>query len=104
MAQGVLVFAEVAQGELTAIAKEMLGAGRRVADALGEPLIAAILGSGVQEAAQEAVYHGADSVYVADAPALSHYETLPYSAAMAPIAEQVTTKTLLIAKADNRDG
>src|SRR5436309_1706146 len=69
MAQGVLVFAEVAQGGLAAIAKEMLGAGRRLADALGEPLMAAVLGSGVQEVAQEAMYHGADSVYVADAPA-----------------------------------
>ena len=69
MAQGVLVFVEVAQGGLAAIAKEMLGAGRRLADALGEPLMAAVLGNRVQEAAQEAVYHGADSG-VADAPAL----------------------------------
>ena len=87
MAQGVLVFAEVTQEGLAAIAKEMLGAGRRLADALGEPLMAAVLGSGVQESAQEAVYHGADSVYVADAPALEHYETLPYSAVMAQIEE-----------------
>jgi len=100
MAQGVLVFAEVAQGGLTAIAREMLGAGRRLADALGEPLMAAVLGSGVQEAAQEAVYHGADSVYVADAPALGHYETLPYSAVMAQIAEQTTPNILLIGMGD----
>jgi electron transfer flavoprotein alpha subunit len=100
MAQGVLVFAEVAQGGLAAIAKEMLGAGRRLADALGEPLMAAVLGSGVQEAAQEAVYHGADSVYVADAPALGHYETLPYSAVMAQIAEQATPNIVLIGMGD----
>jgi electron transfer flavoprotein alpha subunit len=100
MAQGVLVFAEVAQGGLTAIAREMLGAGRRLADVLGEPLMAAVLGSGVQEAAQEAVYHGAESVYVADAPALGHYETLPYSAVMAQIAEQTTPNILLIGMGD----
>jgi electron transfer flavoprotein alpha subunit len=100
MAQGVLVFVEVTQGELAAIAREMLGAGRRLADALGEPLMAAVLGSGVQEAAQEAVYHGADRVYVADAPALGHYETLPYSAVMAQIAEQTTPNILLIGMGD----
>ncbi len=100
MAQGVLVFAEVAQGGLAAIAKELLGAGRRLADALGEPLMAAVLGSGVQEAAQEAVYHGADSVYLADAPALAHYQTLPYSAVMAQIAEQVTPNILLVGMGD----
>src|SRR5215831_560592 len=100
MAQGVLVFAEMAQGGLAAIAREMLGAGRRLADALGEPLMAAVLGSGVQEAAQEAVYHGADSVYVADAPALAHYETLPYTTVMAQIAEQATPNILLIGMGD----
>lgn len=100
MAQGVLVFAEVAQGELTALAKEMLGAGRRLADALGEPLWAAVLGHGVQEAAQEAVYHGADSVHVADAPALAHYQTLAYSAVMAQIAEQTTPSILLVGMGD----
>ena len=40
MAQGVLVFAEVAQGGVAAIAKEMLGAGRRLADALDRGLTA----------------------------------------------------------------
>jgi len=100
MAQGVLVFAEVAQGGLASIAKELLGAGRRLADALGEPLMAAVLGSGVQEAAQEAVYHGADSVYLADAPALAHYQTLVYSAVMAQIAEQTTPNILLVGMGD----
>jgi electron transfer flavoprotein alpha subunit len=100
MAQGVLVFAEVTQSGLAAIAKELLGAGRRLADALGEPLMAAVLGSGVQEAAQEAVYHGADSVYLADAPALAHYQTLVYSAVMAQIAEQTTPNILLVGMGD----
>src|SRR5262245_38065366 len=100
MAQGVLVFAETTQGGLAAIAREILGAGRRLADALGEPLMAAVLGSGVQEVAQEAVYYGADTVYVADAPALAHYETLPYSTVMAQIAEQATPNILLIGMGD----
>ena len=100
MAQGVLVFAETTPGGLAAIAREMLGAGRRLADALGEPLMAAVLGSNVQEVAQEAVYHGADTVYVADAPALAHYETLPYSTVMAQIAEQSTPRILLIGMGD----
>src|SRR5262249_25600713 len=99
-AQGVLVFAEVAQGGLAAIAREMLGAGRRLADALGEPLMAAVLGSGGQEAEKEAGYHGAGSVYVADAPALGAYGSLPVSAVMAQIAEQTTPNILLIGMGD----
>jgi electron transfer flavoprotein alpha subunit len=96
-----MVFAEVTGGEVTSIAKEMLGAGRTLADALGEPLLAAVLGSGVQETAQEAIYYGADTVYVADAPVLEQYQTASYTAAMAQIAEQATPSILLVGLSDN---
>lgn len=100
MAQGVLIFAEVTQDGLAPIATEMLGAGRRLAEALGEPLMAAVLGSGVQDAAQEAIYHGAETVYVADSPALAHYQTVPYSTVLAQIATQATPNVLLIGMGD----
>jgi electron transfer flavoprotein alpha subunit len=101
MAQGVLVFAEVAEGGLASIAKEMLGAGRTLATALGEPLLAAVVGSGVQEAAQDAIYHGADAVCVADAPALEPYQTMSYTATLAQIVSQTSPNILLIGMSDN---
>jgi electron transfer flavoprotein alpha subunit len=101
MAQGVLVFAEVVGSELAEIAREMLGAGRTLANTLGEPLLAAVLGSGVQQAAQEAIYHGADTVYVADAPVLEQYQTASYTTVLAQIAAQTTPNILLIGRSDN---
>jgi electron transfer flavoprotein alpha subunit len=101
MAQGVMIFAEVAGGELASIAKEMLGAGRRMADALGEPLQAAVLGHEVQAVAQEAIYHGADSVYVIDDPALEHYQTASYTKAMATLVKQIEPNILLVGISDN---
>jgi electron transfer flavoprotein alpha subunit len=101
MAQGVLVFAEAADGELGGIAREMLGIGRDLANVLGEPLLAAVLGSDVQRVAQEAIYHGADTVYMADAPALAQYQTASYTTAMAQIAAQTTPNILLIGMSDN---
>lgn len=50
--------------------------------------MAAVLGQGIAEAAQEAVWHGADTVYAADAAALAHYQTLTYCGVMAQIAQQ----------------
>ena len=96
MAQGVLVFAEVVQDELRAIALEMLGVGRRLADALGEPLMAAVLGHGIAGAAREAILYGADTVYTADASALAHYQTLTYCGVMAQIAQHAVLNILLI--------
>jgi electron transfer flavoprotein alpha subunit len=101
MAQGVLVFAEAADGELAGIAKEMLGVGRTLASALGEPLLAAVLGNGTQKVAQEAIYHGADTVYVAESPALAQYQTASYTTVMAQIAERATPNILLIGMSDN---
>ena len=92
MAQGVMVFADVAQDGLRTIALEMLGAGRRLADALGESLIAAVLGHGIAEAAQEAVYYGADTVYAVDAAAPAHYQTLVYTGVMAQIAQTLVER------------
>lgn len=101
MAQGVIIFAEVSDGKLASIAKEMLGVGRTLADALGEPLQAAVLGSGVQDAAQEAIHYGADTAYVADDTALEHYQTASYTAAMAQVVEQVQPNILLVGISDN---
>ena len=101
MTQGVMIFAETSGGALAPIAKEMCGVGRRLADALGEPLIAAVLGSGVGNAAQEAIAHGADHIYVADAEVLLTYQTASYCTVLEQIAEQAEPEVLLVGMSDN---
>lgn len=101
MPQGVMIFAETTGAALAPIAKEMCGVGRRLADALGEPLIAALVGSGVGDAAQEAIAHGADRVYVADAAVLQIYQTASYCAVLSQIAEQAEPEVLLVGMSDN---
>jgi electron transfer flavoprotein alpha subunit len=96
-----MVFTEVAEGGLATIAREMLGAGRTLANALGEPLMAAVVGSGVQDMAQEAIYHGADTVYVADAPVLERYQTMSYTAVIAQMVSQAIPSILLVGMSDN---
>ncbi len=101
MAQGVMIFAETTGAALAPIAKEMCGVGRRLADALGEPLVAAVAGSGVGGADQEAIAHGADRVYVADADVLQTYQTASYCTVIGQIAEQAEPEVLLVGMSDN---
>ena len=101
MTQGVMIFAETSGAVLAPIAKEMCGVGRRLADALGEPLIAAVVGSGVGDMAQEAIAHGADRVYLADADVLQTYQTASYCAVVGQIAEQAEPEVLLVGMSDN---
>jgi electron transfer flavoprotein alpha subunit len=73
--KGVMVYCEVADGKLAAIATEALGCGRKLADELGQELCAALVGSDVSNSAPEAISFGADKVYVVDDPLLKDYQT-----------------------------
>ena len=61
-ARGVLVVAEVSDGRLSGTTQELLGVGRRLAEALGEELAAAVLGSQLGASGQEAIVFGASGL------------------------------------------
>jgi electron transfer flavoprotein alpha subunit len=63
---GVLVVAESVDGALSPISSELVGAGRRLADALGTSATAVLLGSGVEAAAADLAALGPARVLVAD--------------------------------------
>jgi len=82
---GVLVYAEQEEGKLADVCLELLSKGRELADKLGKRVAAALLGHEVGALAPTLVAHGADTVFVADDPALQHYATVPYAQAAAHI-------------------
>ena len=97
-ARGVLVVAEVSDGKLAGIAQELLGAGRRLADALGEELAAAVLGSQVGDSGTEAIAYGADKAYVIDDPLLASPQPDAYAAALEHLCRDVQPSILLLGK------
>ena len=76
---GVWVFAEQRGGELGKVGLQLLGGGRALADELGHELCAVLLGHNVKPLADTLITHGADKVYVADAPILENYQTDSYT-------------------------
>jgi electron transfer flavoprotein alpha subunit len=77
--RGVMVFIEQRGGIAKPVSWQLLGEGRRLADKLDVRLIALVMGHDAAHLAQEAVYYGADLVYLCDAPELANYRTRPYS-------------------------
>lgn len=69
----VWVFVENAEGQIPAISKEMLTAGRIIADGLGENLVALVIGSGVDGVIDAAFDMGADEVLAADDASLAPF-------------------------------
>jgi len=84
----VWVFAEQSDGEISSVTYELLGAGRRLADDLGQSLCAVLLGSNVGEKARELISRGAQKVYLADRPELAYYQDEPYAAVLRDLVEQ----------------
>jgi len=94
--KGVMIHCEVAEGKLAAIATELLGCGRKLADDLGQKLYAALVGNEVSDLAQEAITFGADKVYVIDDPLLKDYQTDSYAPVMEKLIKQVMPQILLL--------
>jgi electron transfer flavoprotein alpha subunit len=76
----VWVFIEHKSGRIANVSLELLGEGRKLADALGCRLSGMLLGDGVEQCAQEAIQYGADTVYLTESPVLKEYRTDSYAA------------------------
>lgn len=80
--KGVWVFAEQAHRMLHRVSLELLGKAQDLGQDLQEPVSAVLLGDNVGSLAELLTAHGAETVYLVDAPELKEYRTLPYTAAL----------------------
>jgi electron transfer flavoprotein alpha subunit len=87
----VLVIAEQVDGEFRKVTFEALSA----AVELGGDVAAAVLGSGIEQAAAELSTYGAARILVADDPALADYTVDAYSNVLADIIGQVNPEVVL---------
>lgn len=86
--QDVWIYAEQRDGALSSVSHELLGAGRKLADELGQKLVAVLLGQGMRAAADELVAFGADKVYYLDSPAFAKFADEPYAQALTDLARE----------------
>ncbi|MBN1596176.1 electron transfer flavoprotein subunit alpha/FixB family protein [candidate division FCPU426 bacterium] len=84
----VWIYAEQRDGKMNSVSYELLGAGRKLADDLGEKLVAVLLGSGMKAEADELVAYGADKVFVVDSPVFAKFADEPYARALTNLAKE----------------
>lgn len=78
----VWVFAEQEEGVLSDVPRELLGKGRELADRLGVPLAAVLMGDGVETLAKPLFEAGADKVHLIEDPALKVFRGAAYRPAL----------------------
>jgi electron transfer flavoprotein alpha subunit len=91
----VLVYAETKNGQLPKSTLIAIEAGKTAVSKLGGDLLIAVLGSGVDAAAQAAAGYGAAKVLAADDPALANYLADAYAAALEQIISSNDVSALL---------
>lgn len=77
--KGVWIFGEQKNGEVSGVALELLGEGRKLADQLGVSLAAVLMGDKVEPAAKKLISYGADEVYLVDDPSLLYFNDESYA-------------------------
>ncbi len=97
-ATGVLVLGDVSGDSLGPTSREMLAAGRRVADDLREGLAIGLLGDTLTAPSQQAISHGADKVYAVTHPLLRSYQVDLYLAAMEALCREVNPRVILMGR------
>ncbi|MGQ9719494.1 MAG: electron transfer flavoprotein subunit alpha/FixB family protein [Nitrososphaerales archaeon] len=94
--KGVWIFAEQKDGNLRGVGLELLGVGRRLADRLGEDLVAVLLGCGIEELAKDLVAYGADKIILAEHELLGRYTTETYTNVLAELVYKYKPSVLLM--------
>jgi len=94
--KGVWVFSDVYDLTL-----EMLGKGRELADKLQTDLSTIMIGSTVQEKANELVKYGADKVYLVENPTLVSVQIEPYLSVLSNLVANYKPEIMLIGSTKN---
>jgi electron transfer flavoprotein alpha subunit len=81
--RGIAVFVEQREGVIHGVSFEVLGEGRKLANALGEKLVAVVIGHAIKDKAEELIHYGADRVVFMDGPDLERFRDDTYATLVA---------------------
>ena len=98
--KGVLICGELADGKLAPVTIELLGAGRKLANELGEELAVLLLGSNTGAMGKEAIAYGADKVYAAEDSLFDNYNSDAYTQAAANLCRKIMPAVMLLGHTD----
>lgn len=96
MPQGVMVIAEQRDGEIRKVSYEVVSEGKRLADKLGQKVIAVLLGQNIKAKAASMGHYGADKIIVADDAKLANYTPDAYASVIAQVVKANDPAILLL--------
>lgn len=77
--RGVWVFIEQKKGKVQSISYELLGKAQELAVKLNTQVSAVLIGHGLEDQLDELIWHGADNIYLVEAPEIANFQDEPYT-------------------------
>lgn len=87
MAGKIWVFIDHFKGKALPASWEVVGAARKLADAMGASVGALIFGQGIEALAKTAIHYGADEVLLGEDASLADYRAEPYASLLSKLAK-----------------
>lgn len=93
--KGVWVFIEQKKGKIQPISYELLGKAHDLADKLSSQVGAVLLGYNLDDQLDELIWHGADNIYLVEAPELANFQDEPYTNVLVELIQKYKPEILL---------
>ncbi|MBP2636702.1 MAG: carE 5, partial [Firmicutes bacterium] len=102
--KGVWVYIEQVDGQIRNVSHELLGEGRKLADAMGQELSAVLIGQDVARLTKDIFASGTDKIYLVEGPEFKNYSTDGYTITMTDLISTYRPAVILLgATNDGRD-
>ena len=77
--KGIWVFIEQKNGKVQSISYELLGKAQELAKKLGCQVSGVLIGNNMDDQLDEIIWHGADNIYLVEAPEIANFQDEPYT-------------------------
>jgi electron transfer flavoprotein alpha subunit len=98
--KGIMVVIETSNGAAKSVGLEMLTPAKEIASAKGTDVTAVLIGEGLEDAAKQAAYYGADKIITVDNADLKEYSE-KHSSVLMSLIEKYKPETVLIGATQN---
>lgn len=93
--KGIWVFAEQKNGKVQSVSYELLGKAQELAKKLNCQVSAVLIGNNLSDQIDELIWHGADNVYLTQAPEIANFQDEPYTNILVKLIEKYKPEIFL---------
>ncbi len=93
--KGIWVFIEQKKGKVQSVAYELLGKAQELAHKLSSQVSGILIGNNLDDQLDELIWHGADNIYLVQAPELANFQDEPYTNILVKLIQKHKPEILL---------